>query len=341
MSRNNIKVVGVGGGGSNTIDYIVTTSTTDITTYAVNTDAQALANSKADKQIHIGKASTKGLGAGALPAVGRAAAEESSQELIRELEGAEIVFVSAGMGGGTGTGAAPYVAAIAKQLGILTIGVVTKPFRFEGPSRMKMALEGIKQLENNSDVTIVIPNEKLIQNFPDLLMEEAFSRPDNVLKTAIEAIVKVLESYSAFTSNIDLNTLRSLLTDKGLAVMGIGSSANEELSPQENIMAATEAAVNSDILEVSINGAQEFVIMLTANVDMMQYEDFEYAPAYLGHLLGYQATIVPTIDHDPSMKPHEFSVTIIATGYQDQEFVEQITQEEEKSRFQGINLVEL
>ncbi len=341
MSRNNIKVVGVGGGGSNTIDYIVTTSSTDIITYAVNTDAQALANSKANKQIHIGKASTKGLGAGALPEVGRAAAEESSEELIRELEGADIVFVSAGMGGGTGTGAAPYVAAIAKSMGILTIGVVTKPFRFEGPSRMKMALQGIKQLENNSDVTIVIPNEKLIQNFPDLLMEEAFSRPDNVLKTAIEAIVKVLESVSTFTSNIDLNTLRSLLTDKGLAVMGIGNSANEELSPQENIVAATEAAVNSDILEISINGAQEFVIMLTANVELMQYEDFEYAPGYLAHILGYEATIVPTIDHDPNLKPHEFGVTIIATGYENQAFVEQITQEEDKSRFQGINLVEL
>ncbi len=335
MNRNNIKVVGVGGGGSNTIDFIVTTSTNSIQTYAVNTDAQALANSKADKAIHIGQISTKGLGAGALPEVGRAAAEESQEELIRELQGADIVFVAAGMGGGTGTGAAPYVAAIAKQMGILTIGVVTKPFRFEGPSRMKMAREGIKQLESNSDVTIVIPNEKLIQNFPDLIMEEAFVRPDNVLKTAIDAIVFVLNSHAQFTSNVDLNTLRSLLTDKGLAVMGIGSSTDESLTPIENISQAIEEAINSDILEISVKGAHEFVVMITANIDYMEYEEFDAVGYKLQELIGYEANILTTVDHDENLKPYEKKITLIATGYDDKEFIDQITSHEDTQRFTG------
>lgn len=330
MNRYNIKVIGVGGGGSNTIDYIAETTTSKISSYAINTDAQALQNSKADHAIHIGKVSTKGLGAGALPAVGRAAAEESTEELVKELEGADIVFVSAGMGGGTGTGAAPYIAAIAKQMGILTIGVVTKPFAFEGPSRMKMALEGIKQLENNSDVTIVIPNEKLIINYPDLFMEDAFTLPDNVLKTAIEAIIKVLESVSNFTVNVDLNTLRNLLVDKGLAVMGIGESKDENLTPIENMIEALKNGINSEILEISVHGAQEFVVMLTANTQYMTYEEFDVLGYELERVLGYNANIVTTINDNPEFAAHEKEVTVIATGYDNRDFVEQITQTEEK-----------
>ncbi len=333
MNRYNIKVVGVGGGGSNTIDFIKTTTTNNIYTYAINTDAQALTNSKADCTLHIGKVSTKGLGAGALPAVGREAAEESTEELIAELEGADIVFVAAGMGGGTGTGAAPYVAAIAKQMGILTIGVVTKPFKFEGPSRMRMALEGIKQLENNTDVTIVIPNEKLIINYPDLVMEDAFALPDQVLKTAIESIVNVLESVAAFTINIDLNALRSLLVDKGLAVMGIGESRDENLTSLENIECAIKSAINSDMLEISVHGAYEFVVMLTANLDYMTYEEMEFIGESLSNFLGYDVRIETTVDHQPELKSHEKIITLIATGYKNQEFVEQITKQEEKPKF--------
>ena len=194
MKNYNIKILGIGGGGSNTVDYIVNSNIfNNVETYAINTDAQALENSKADKKIHIGEILTKGLGAGAIPTIGKKAAEESVEQILEELRGADIVFIASGMGGGTGTGAAPYIAELSKKLGILTIGIVTKPFTFEGPSRMKMAVEGIKILEKVTDVTIVIPNEKLIEQHYDKYLEEAFKLPDEVLKQATEVIVTLLE----------------------------------------------------------------------------------------------------------------------------------------------------
>ena len=333
MSRYNIKVLGVGGGGSNTIDYIIDSGMEKVTTYAVNTDAQALEQSKAQKKIHIGQVSTNGLGAGALPEVGRKAAEESTEELVNELRGADIVFVAAGMGGGTGTGAAPYIASIAKQMGILTIGIVTKPFKFEGPSRMEMAHEGLRQFDNASDITIVIPNEKLVQNHRDKFIEDAFVLPDDILKTAVEAIINVLESVSQFATNVDLNTLKNLLANKGLAVLGTGSSNDEDLTAVENVVQALKNAINSEILEISINGAHEFVILITANLDYLITEELDIAGQFLTNELGYSISVEIPLRHNPDFKEFERDITIIATGYEDKEFVEQITKAPTKAKF--------
>lgn len=333
MSIYNIKVIGVGGGGSNTIDYIMETGINGVQTYAVNTDAQALENSRADKKLHIGKVSTNGLGAGALPEIGRKAAEESAQEIINELHGADIVFVAAGMGGGTGTGAAPFIAGLAKKMGILTIGIVTKPFKFEGPSRMKMALDGLSEFENNSDVAVVIPNEKLIQNHRHLYIEDAFVLPDNILKTAIEAILNILDSVSGFTSNVDLNTLRSTLVEKGLAVMGVGDSNDQDLTPIENLMVALKNAINSEILEISVHGAREFIVLITANSLFMKMEDLNAVGEFLSNELGYEIKCTLPIRHRDDMNEYEREITLIATDYENREFVEKIINPEPVAKF--------
>lgn len=330
MSRYNIKVIGVGGGGSNTIDYLIDHGVENIHTYSVNTDAQALEFSKAGTKIHIGEISTKGLGAGALPEVGRIAAEESKEKLVECIQGASIVFVAAGMGGGTGTGAAPYVASIAKQMGILTIGIVTKPFKFEGGSRMKMALDGLKELNDATDITIVIPNEKLVTNHRQLLMEDAFSLPDEVLKTSIEAIILMLETTATFMSNIDLNTLRANIENKGLAVIGIGKSSDLDMSPMENCITAVKNAISSEILEISIHGARKAMILITCNVMSFSIGEIDSITEFLTSELGHHVECLISIRNEESYEEFQREVAIIATGYEDQEFVGQIIEQKPK-----------
>lgn len=331
MSINNIKVMGVGGGGSNTIDYISTSKVQNIETYAINTDAQALEHSKAKYKIHIGEVSTKGLGAGALPEIGRKAAEESKENLTKSLIGADIVFVAAGMGGGTGTGAAPYISKIAKDLGILTIGVVTKPFSFEGPSRMKMALDGLKKMQDSTDVTIVIPNEKLVSNHQDKFIEDAFVLPDDVLRTAIIAIIDLLENTSQLLSNVDLNQIKSTLSNKGLAVIGVGESKNTEISGIENTIEALIKAVRSDILEISVQGATEFIVQLAGDADEIAYGEIEKIGQVLANELNTEIGFLATIVHDPSLSGSERKITIIATGYENTDEVNKIVQEPERN----------
>ncbi|MGL5020582.1 MAG: cell division protein FtsZ [Mycoplasmatales bacterium] len=326
MARYNIKVLGIGGGGSNTVDFLMSNNIPNIQTFAMNTDDQALKQSMADIKIRLGKETTKGLGAGALPEVGRRAAEETREDIEEQLKGAHIVFIAAGMGGGTGTGAAPFISGIAKELGILTIGVVTKPFNFEGPSRMKMALEGLKELENNTDITIVIPNEKLIINHKEKYMEDAFVLPDEVLQTAIVSIVDVLYSTSSVSANIDLNDLRTSLMGKGLAVMGIGASNDEELTGLENSQAALKNAIGSEILEISIHGARNFIIMLGSNPATFTFGEMEDLETTLEEELGYKINCVTTLKEEKKFSTFERTVTIIATDYENKEFVEQITE---------------
>lgn len=326
MAKFNIKVFGVGGGGSNTIDYIQESAVSHVTTYAINTDAQALNSSKAQHKIHIGEVSTKGLGAGALPEIGRRAAEESRDTLIKAIDGAHIVFVAAGMGGGTGTGAAPYIASLAKELGILTIVIVTKPFAFEGSSRMAMALEGIHSLEKASDVTVVIPNEKLIANHRDKYIEDAFILPDNVVRTGVEAIVGLLVSVSSYTSNIDLNTLVNRLTDCGLAVLGMGTSCDDQKNELENVAIALTQAINSDILEVSIEGAREFIIQIAGDQTNATLDEQDLPSYLLQDYLGYDIRCTVSTHQDSTLGKNGRRVTMIASNYKEREHVGKIVQ---------------
>lgn len=332
MKNYKIKIFGVGGGGSNTVDYIVKSEVlSQVETYAVNTDAQVLEKSLAHKKIHIGKELTKGLGAGAIPTIGKKAAEEQVDEIINELREADIVFIASGMGGGTGTGAAPYIAEVSRKLGILTIGVVTKPFLFEGPSRMKMALEGVKVLEKATDVTIIIPNEKLIEEHRDEYIEDAFLIPDEVLKKATESIVRMLDNVSQVSSNIDLNTLRNILKEQGLAVLGIGESHDKELTSSENTIKALEAAIDSKILEISIYGSKKIVLLLGGNMNTVTPSEADEIINYLKKLLNYNFQILIGYKDESDYDEHYRSITIIATGYDDQKLKEKMVTQSENS----------
>ncbi len=311
-----IKVLGIGGGGSNTADFIIKSNMKGIETYSINTDNQALEQSKAETKIHIGKTLTKGLGAGAIPEIGRAAAEESRDELITEIQDADIVFVASGMGGGTGTGAAPYIASLAKDLGILTIAIVTKPFSFEGRTRMEKAIEGIAKLNEIADITVVIPNQKLIEEHEDKYIEDAFTIPDDVLRIAVESLIRMLDSGSQVGTSIDLNALIATLTDRGLAVMGIGESKDPELSTEENLIKAVDIATTSSILDVSIRGAKQFIVLLGGNIDTVMAGERDIIHEQLVRKLGYEDfQLVTTYRDEEEAEEYERSITIIATGY--------------------------
>ncbi len=312
----NIKVLGIGGGGSNTADFIIKNKMDGIKTYSINTDAQALDQSKADVKIHIGKTLTKGLGAGAIPEIGRSAAEESRDEIIEHLQGADIAFVASGMGGGTGTGAAPYIASLAKELGILTIAIVTKPFAFEGRTRMEKAIEGIARLNDVADITVVIPNQKLIEEHEDKYIEDAFTIPDDVLRVAVESLIRVLDSNSQVGQSIDLNALIYTLTDKGLAVMGIGESKNQELTVEQNLLAALDAATSSNILDVSIRGAKQFIVLLGGDLETITpYEEILIRENLVAKLGYDDFQVIVTFRDQEESEEYERSITLIATGY--------------------------
>lgn len=312
----NIKVLGIGGGGSNTADFIIKNNMKNIQTYSINTDAQALDQSSAATKIHIGKTLTKGLGAGAIPEIGRSAAEESRDELVSAIEGADIVFIASGMGGGTGTGAAPYIASIAKEMGILTIAIVTKPFAFEGRTRMDKAIEGIAKLNDIADITVVIPNQKLIEEHEDKYIEDAFVIPDDVLRIAVESLIRVLDSNAQVGQSIDLNALIAVLTDRGLAVMGIGESRDQDLSVQENLERALDTATTSNILDVSIRGAKQFIVVIGGNLNSITAQEKIFIEEYLAEKLGYNDfQVVTSYGDDEGLEDYVRSITIIATGY--------------------------
>ncbi len=332
MANYKIKVFGVGGGGSNTVDYIQAKEVEGIETYAINTDAQALERSQAQHHIHIGKQLTKGLGAGALPEVGRRAAEETTDELEAAINGADIAFIAAGMGGGTGTGAAPYIAQLAKKKGVLTIGVVTKPFNFEGPSRLKMAIEGIQEIEKNSDITIVIPNQKLVTNHKDKFLEDAFELPDDVLKTSISAIIEVLSSNNALVEDMDLNFLRSRLENQGLAVIGIDESANQEIQGHENTAEAILRAIRSDMLEISVEGARQFIVLVSGPTQSFNLNDMNVVAETLQSQLGNNITVSQSFMDDQTLPEYGRRAVVIATGYPNNEEEQEEVQTETSFR---------
>ena len=302
-----IKVVGVGGAGNNVVNRMVKSGTQGIEYVAVNTDKQALAVSSADQKIQIGEKLTKGLGAGAKPEIGEKAAEESTEEISAALKGADMVFVTCGMGGGTGTGAAPVVAKLAKEMGILTVGVVTKPFRFEAKARMVNALNGIERIKENVDTLIVIPNDKLLEIVDRrTTMPEALKKADEVLQQAVQGITDLINVPAVI--NLDFADVQTVMKDKGIAHIGIGEGKGDDKA-----MEAVKMAVESPLLETTISGATHVIINISGDITLADASD---AASYVQELAGDDVNIIFGAMYDES-KSDSCTITVIATGLED------------------------
>ena len=302
-----IKVVGVGGGGVNAVNRMIEEGLKGVEFIAVNTDSQALMFSEADIKLDIGREATRGLGAGANPEVGRTSAEEHKEELEETLRGADMVFVTAGEGGGTGTGAAPVVAAIARKLGALTVGVVTKPFTFEGRRRTRQAVEGIAELREACDTLITIPNDRLLQiGEMDTSMMDAFRMADEVLFNGVQGITDLITTPGVI--NVDFADVRSVMAGAGSAMMGIGSSRGENRAVK-----AAEAAVNSPLLESSMQGAKAVLLSFAGGSDMTLME-VNQAASLVADQSDEDANIIFGNIVDDNLGD-EIRVTVIATGF--------------------------
>ena len=303
----NIKVVGVGGGGNNVVNRMVRTGTKGVDFIAVNTDKQALSLSGAGQKIQIGEKLTNGQGAGSDPEVGRKSAEENRSQISKVLEDADMVFITAGMGGGTGTGAAPIVADIAKELGILTVGVVTKPFRFEGMRRMKQAENGIAELRNKVDSLVIIPNERLKHATDQkITMLNAFEIADDVLQQAVQSISDLINNTGFI--NLDFADVSAVMKDAGCAHMGVGRAAGKNKAEE-----AAKMAISSPLLETSINGAKGVLINVTGSMDI-GLEEVETAANLVQEAAHPDANIIFGAAFDESLED-EIRVTVIATGF--------------------------
>ena len=303
-SAAKIIVIGVGGAGNNAVNRMVDEAIAGVEFIGVNTDKQALQLCKAPNTIQIGEKVTKGLGAGAQPEVGRQAAEESSEELRQAMQGADMVFVTCGMGGGTGTGASPVVAGIAKEMGILTVGVVTKPFRFEARTRMNNALAGIENLKKNVDTLIVIPNDKLLEIVDRrTTMPEALKKADEVLQQAVQGITDLINLPALI--NLDFADVQTVMTDKGIAHIGIGHAKGDDKA-----LEAVKQAVASPLLETTIEGASHVIINISGDISLMDAND---AASYVQELAGDDANIIFGAMYDDTYTD-EASITVIATG---------------------------
>ncbi|SER04124.1 cell division protein FtsZ [Gracilibacillus ureilyticus] len=302
-----IKVIGVGGGGSNAVNRMIEHGVQGVDFIAVNTDAQALNLSKAEVKMQIGTKLTRGLGAGANPEVGRKAAEESKEQIEEILKGADMVFVTAGMGGGTGTGAAPVIAAVAKELGALTVGVVTRPFTFEGRKRATHAVAGIDGLKSNVDTLIVIPNDRLLEiidkNTP---MLEAFREADNVLRQGVQGISDLIATPGLI--NVDFADVKTIMADKGSALMGIGVATGENRAAE-----AAKKAISSPLLETSIDGAHGVLMNITGGMNLSLYEVQEAADIVTSAADQEVNVIFGSVINE-DLKD-EIVVTVIATGF--------------------------
>ena len=303
-----IKVIGVGGGGSNAIDRMISSGLKGVEFIAINTDSQALMKSLAPKRLQIGEKLTRGLGAGARPEIGAAAAEESRDEIIAAVSGADMVFITAGMGGGTGTGAAPVVAECAREAGALTVGVVTKPFKFEGKRRMQNAEMGILNLKDAVDTIITIPNNQLLQivsrNTP---MMEAFRIADDVLHQGVQGISDLLVVPGLI--NLDFADVQSIMKDTGTALMGIGEGTGESAAAD-----AAREAVTSPLLETSIEGAHGVLLNFTGSMDKLSIYDVNEAAAEIEEMVHTDANIIFGAAFDDTLGD-TVRVTVIATGF--------------------------
>ena len=299
-----IIVVGVGGGGNNAVNRMIDEQIAGVEFIAVNTDKQALQLCKAPTLMQIGEKLTKGLGAGAQPEVGEKAAEESAEEISAALKGADMVFVTCGMGGGTGTGAAPVVARIAKEQGALTVAVVTKPFRFESRTRMANALAGIDKLKENVDTMIVIPNDKLLEVVDRrTTMPEALKKADEVLQQGIQGITDLINVPSLI--NLDFADIQTVMKDKGIAHIGIGEGRGDDKA-----LEAVKQAVASPLLETTIQGASHVIINISGDISLMDASD---AADYVQELAGENANIIFGAMYDDT-RSDEATITVIATG---------------------------
>ncbi|SET30483.1 cell division protein FtsZ [Oceanobacillus limi] len=309
-----IKVIGVGGGGNNAVNRMIEHGVEGVEFIAVNTDAQALNLSKAEIKLQIGGKLTRGLGAGANPEVGKKAAEESKEQIEEVLQGADMIFVTAGMGGGTGTGAAPIIAQIAKDLGALTVGVVTRPFSFEGRRRSTQAISGIDALKNNVDTLIVIPNDRLLEivdkNTP---MLEAFREADNVLRQGVQGISDLIAKPGLI--NVDFADVKTIMFDKGSALMGIGVSTGESRATE-----AAKKAISSPLLETSIDGAHGILMNITGGTNLSLYEVQEAADL-VTNAADEEVNVIFGSVINEDLKD-EIVVTVIATGFDEAKKVE-------------------
>ncbi len=306
-SSAKIIVIGVGGAGNNAVNRMVDEAIGGVEFVGVNTDKQALTMCKAPTVLQIGEKLTKGLGAGAVPEVGQKAAEESIDDLKQLMEGADMVFVTCGMGGGTGTGAAPIVAGAAKELGILTVGVVTKPFRFEAKTRMDNALTGIENLKENVDTLIVIPNDKLLEIVDRrTTMPEALKKADEVLQQAVQGITDLINLPALI--NLDFADVETVMTGKGIAHIGIGEAKGDEKA-----LEAVQQAVSSPLLETTIEGATHVIINISGDISLMDAND---AASYVQELAGDEANIIFGAMYDDSNVDY-CRITVIATGLED------------------------
>ncbi|MEB3198726.1 MAG: cell division protein FtsZ [Candidatus Sericytochromatia bacterium] len=303
----NIKVVGVGGGGSNAVNRMIENGLTGVEFWTINTDSQALALAKADRKLQIGQKVTRGLGAGGKPEVGLKAAEESRDDLHEALSGADMVFITAGMGGGTGTGAAPVVAAVAREAGALTVGVVTRPFLFEGNRRSKQAIEGVAAIKECVDTLIVIPNDKLLQVVEKrTTMQEAFQIADDVLRQAVQGIADIITIPGLI--NVDFADVKAVMSMSGTALMGIGSASGEGRAVE-----AAREAISSPLLEASIHGACGVIFNVTGGADMTLHEVND-AAAVIYESVDSEANIIFGAVLDERLHG-EVRITVIATGF--------------------------
>ena len=307
-SSAKIIVIGVGGAGNNAVNRMVEEAIGGVEFVGVNTDKQALTLCKAPTVVQIGEKLTKGLGAGAKPEIGEKAAEESIEEIKQVLQGADMVFVTCGMGGGTGTGAAPIVAGLAKEMGILTVGVVTKPFRFEAKTRMTNALTGIEKLKENVDTLIVIPNDRLLEIVDRrTTMPEALRKADEVLQQAVQGITDLINLPALI--NLDFADVQTVMIDKGIAHIGIGEGKGDDKA-----MEAVQQAVSSPLLETTIEGASHVIINVSGDISLMDAND---AASYVQDLTGEDTNIIFGALYDDKEADY-VRITVIATGLDDE-----------------------
>ncbi|MFH0755048.1 MAG: cell division protein FtsZ [bacterium] len=318
-----IKILGIGGSGKNAINHMINSKVKGVDFIAINTDAQDLHQALTQKKIHIGKNLTKGLGTGMNPDLGKKAAEETKEEIQETLKGADMVFVACGMGGGTGSGAAPIIARIAKELGILTIAVVTRPFMFEGLQRSKIAELAIEELKKNVDAIIVIPNDRLMALVSkETTVKSAFAICDDILKQAVEGISDLITTPGII--NIDFADIKAVIENAGSALMGIGKASGEKRAEE-----AAKMAINSPLLEVSINGAKGVLFSIAGGDDITLFE-IQEAAKIITESIDPSAKVIFGTVYTEKLKKNEIQITVIASGFYN-------TSSNKKTLFSSIN----
>lgn len=321
-----IKVIGIGGSGKNALNHMVNSKVKGVDFIAINTDAQDLHHSLARKKIHIGKNLTKGLGAGMNPEIGKRAAEETKEEIQEAIKGADMVFIAGGEGGGTCTGAAPVVAKTAKELAVLTIAVVTRPFSFEGQQRMRLAETGLEELKKSVDAIIIIPNDKLMGAISkETTAKQAFMMCDEILKQAVEGISDLITTPGTI-GNIDFADIRAVLENAGSALMGIGTASGENRASE-----AAKAAINSPLLDLSIHGAKGVLFSIAGNDDLTMFE-IQDAAKVVTESVDPNAKIIFGTVRDEKLKKGEVKVTVVAAGFPEQGHKKSLFEQPEKGK---------